>query len=83
MTTLTIRFNGLQEQILDRLVKAGVAETKSEAVRMSLVNFASELGILDDEAVVSFIRNEVSKAKRTPEEILSQLERVKNETITR
>jgi len=60
MTTLTIRFNGLQEQILDRLVKAGVAETKSEAVRMSLVNFASELGILDDEAVISFIRNEVS-----------------------
>lgn len=83
MTTLTIRFKGLQEQILDRLVDTGVAETKSEAIRMALLNFAHSMQLLDDQTIVEFLRAEFSKTQRSPEEILSALERAKHETITR
>ncbi len=83
MTTLTIRFNGLQEQILERLVSSGVAESKSEAIRMALLSFAQDMHLVDDKVVVDYLRKELSKSPRSPEEILAQLERVKNETITR
>ncbi len=80
---LTIRFSGLQEQILQRMVESGVAQTKSEAIRMSLFNLAGELGLLDDKAIVEFLRKEISKTPRSAQEILSQVERIKHETITR
>lgn len=83
MTTLTIKFSGLQETALDRLVRSGVAESKSEAIRMALLSFAYEMHILDDVTVTEFLRKELSKNPRSPEEILAQLDRVKNETITR
>ncbi len=83
VTTLTIKFSGLQETILNRLVKSGVAESKSEAIRMALLSFAYEMHLLDDTTVTEFLRKELSKNPRSPEEILAQLERVKNETITR
>ncbi|MBI5635437.1 hypothetical protein HY993_00565 [Candidatus Micrarchaeota archaeon] len=83
MTTLTIRFNGVQEQILDRMVKTGVAQTKSEAIRMALLAFASQMRLLDDKAITAFLRAELSKNPRSPEEILSALETAKNEGITR
>ena len=83
MTTLTIRFNGVQEQILSQLVASGVAESKSEAIRMALLSFAYEMHLLESSAVTEFLRKELSKSPRSPEEILSQLERVKHETVTR
>ncbi len=83
MTTLTIRFKGLQEQILDRLVESGVAETKSEAIRMALLNFATEMHLLKDKVIVEYLRKELSKSQRSPEEILAAVERAKNESITR
>ncbi len=83
MTTLTLRFKGLQEQILDRLVETGVAESKSEAVRMALVNFAYEMRLLEDKAIVDYLEKQLSKAKRSPEEILADVERAKNETVAR
>ncbi len=83
MTTLTIRFTGVQEHILDRLVKTGVAQSKSEAIRMALLNFAYEMHLVDDISVTEFLRKELSKSPRSPEEILAQLESVKHETITR
>lgn len=83
VTTLTIRFSGLQEQVLDRLVESGVAGSKSEAIRMALLKFANDVKLLDDEVIVSFLRRELSKAPRSPEEILRELERAKHETVSR
>lgn len=83
MTTLTIRFTGVQEHILDRLVSAGVAQSKSEAIRMALLNFAYEMHLVDDAAITELLRKELSKSPRSPDEILAQLESVKHETITR
>lgn len=83
MTTLTIKFKGLQEQVLQRLVDSGVAESKSEAIRMAVLSFARDVGLMDDEAIVEFLRRELSKSPRSPEEILAAVERAKNETITR
>ena len=83
MTTLTIRFKGLQEQLLDRLVSVGVAESKSEAIRMGLMSLAYQSHLLDDKTIVNFISKEMSKARRTPEEILADVERAKNELTVR
>ena len=83
MTTLTIRFSGLQEQILERLVKAGVAESKSEAIRMALLNTAYQLNLLEDKTIVEFLRKQLSKGAPSPEELYALIERAKHETIAR
>ncbi len=83
MTTLTIKFSGLQEEILERLVKAGVAQSKSEAIRMALLNFAYSVNLMSDEVIVDFLRKELAKSPMSPEEMFAAIERAKNETITR
>ncbi len=45
-TTLTLKFRGLDAEILDRMVTSGLFNNKSEAVRASLVRYALELGFL-------------------------------------
>ncbi|MFQ5839038.1 MAG: hypothetical protein ACE5JE_09760 [Thermoplasmata archaeon] len=45
-TTLTLKFRGLDAEILDRMVASGLFNNKSEAVRASLVRYALELGFL-------------------------------------
>ncbi len=48
-TTLTLKFRGLDAEILERMVESGLFNNKSEAVRASLVRYALELGFLRPE----------------------------------
>lgn len=45
-STLTIRFQGAEAELLDRLVRSGLFATKSEALRAALVKYGTDLGLL-------------------------------------
>lgn len=45
-STLTIKFQGAEAELLDRLVRSGLFATKSEAIRAALVKYGSDLGLL-------------------------------------
>ena len=46
MSTLTVEFNGVLEDVLNALVKKGFAKTKAEALRMVLLRYGEELGLV-------------------------------------
>lgn len=46
MTTLTVKFEGILEDVLDSLVKQGYAKTKAEALRSALLHLGEEYGLV-------------------------------------
>lgn len=46
VTTLTLEFQGVTEEVLMTLVKKGYSKTKSEAVRYALLHLGEELDII-------------------------------------
>lgn len=46
MTTLTVEFKGVTEEVLEALVKEGFAKTKSEALRYALLHIGEELDLI-------------------------------------
>ncbi len=46
MSVLTVEFSGVLEDVLAALVKRGYAKTKSEALRMALLHYGEELGLV-------------------------------------
>lgn len=46
MSTLTVEFKGVTEQVLNSLVKEGYAKTKAEALRYALIHLGEELGLI-------------------------------------
>lgn len=78
MTTLSIQFKGMQEEILNKMKKLGFANTKSEAIRMALLQFALQNGLIDSKKLFHELRKELAKDKRRPEEIMRDIDRVKH-----
>lgn len=48
-TTLTLKFKGIEANILDQMIKSGLFNTKSEAIRSALVHYSLELGLIGRE----------------------------------
>ena len=46
MTTLTVEFKGVTEEVLEALVREGFAKTKSEALRYALLHIGEELDLI-------------------------------------
>ena len=46
MTTLTIEFKGVTEEILNMLIKEGYAKTKTEAIRYALLHVGRDLDLI-------------------------------------
>ena len=83
MPTLTIKFNGVQAEVLERIVASGIAETKSEAVRMAVLDFGTRKGLFDDAAFIEHIRRTLEKNPLSIEEIQRGIEKAKNERVSR
>ena len=45
-SSLTLKFRGVEAELLDRMVRSGLFATKSEAVRAALVKYGTDLGLL-------------------------------------
>ena len=50
-TTLTLKFRGVEAKLLDTMVKSGLFNSKSEAIRAALVNYSLESGFLDKKEI--------------------------------
>ncbi len=83
MTTLSIQFKGMQEKILEKITEIGLAETKSEAVRMAVLKFAIDLKLIDQPMLVKSLQEELGTDKVSAEQALREIGRVKNESIHR
>ncbi len=83
MTTLTLKFEKVYEQIIDEMVELGIAKTKSESVRMALLNFGLSTGLIDRKEILKYLRRELSQDRITPDKIALNIRRAKHETIRR
>lgn len=83
MSTLSVQFNGIQEDILNKITACGLAETKSEAIRMALLKLATDFNLIDQRELVKGIRKDLSKDKLNVGKVLADIERVKNAGISR
>ena len=46
MTSLTMEFRRVQEEIIEKAIKKGYVRTKSEAVRMAVLDFGKNMGLI-------------------------------------
>lgn len=78
-TALTLKFRGVEAQLLDELIKNGLFSSKSEAIRAALIHYFIELGLLRRKQlwgrIQSFPRRNV-----TPEQLAKDIKKIKNET---
>lgn len=70
MTTLTIEFRGVTENILNALIEKGYAKTKSEAIRFALLHLGQEMKLTEYSV-------HQRAEKYMEEEILSKFARLK------
>ena len=83
MTTLTLRLRGLQAEIVERMVEAGLAETRSEAVRIALLQFGRSAGLVDEKALFKALQSAASEKPIGDKEILEGIRRSKRARLPR
>ncbi len=70
-TTLTLKFRGTEAAVLERMVRTGLFNTKSEAIRSALVHYSLELGLLGREKlwkeIAAFPRRKIDPAQLAKE----------------
>jgi hypothetical protein len=81
MSSITVTFRGIPEEILDKMVEYGIAETKSEAIRVALVNFGIEMGLLSELELVKSLRAQLAERKPSRVEVAEEIERAKLESL--
>ncbi len=77
LSTLTLKFRGVEAALLEEMVESGLHNTKAEAVRSSLVNYGLQLGLLGRHELW-----ERMKARRrgvTPEQLDRELKELEAE----
>jgi len=63
-------------------MSAGIAETKSEAIRMALLKLAVDIGIIDEIKLLKGMQKKLAKDRLSPDEILKEISSVKNESVS-
>jgi len=83
MTTLTLRLRGVQAEIVERMVQAGLAETRSEAVRIALLQFGRSAGLIDERALFKALQRSAAEKRLADGEILQGIRRAKRARVPR
>ena len=78
-STLTLKFRGIEAGMLDDMVKSGLFNTKSEAIRASLVKYSMDIGIFDRQDIWKQIEKNYRKRKVSPEELAKDLGKLEDE----
>ncbi len=79
MGSTIIKLDKSEEQILDKLVEAGLFPSRDEAARAAIVKYAFDLGFFNPETMW----RELTKQKRrkvSPEQLQKDLDLIENET---
>ncbi len=77
-TALTLKFRGVEAEVLDRMVKSGLFNTKSEAIRSAFVHYSLELGFLGREQLWKQIQS-FPKRDVAPSQLAKELDELENE----
>ncbi|MBI2558229.1 hypothetical protein HYW20_02815 [Candidatus Woesearchaeota archaeon] len=85
-TTLTLKFKGMESELLNKIVESGMFNSKSEAIRAAFVKYCADVGLLEESkfwtGIVKRMREELQKDKRKPSNVLARIKRIKNENIS-
>ncbi len=77
-TALTLKFRGVEADVLNRMVDTGLFNTKSEAIRSALVHYSLELGLLGRERLWKEIQK-FPRRKINPVQLAKDLETLEDE----
>lgn len=83
MTTLTLRLRGVQADIVERMVESGLAETRSEAVRIALLQFGRSAGLVDEVSLFGALQKSAAQSPLADREILEGIRRAKRARVPR
>lgn len=83
MSDIKLKLHGIQDEILDKFVDEGFAESREEAIRFALLKSAIDLGLIDKKLLVKEIRRDLSKDKKLAYDVLKDIKEIKNENISR
>lgn len=83
MTTLTLRLRGIQAEIVEGMVEAGLAETRSEAVRIALLQFGRSSGLIDEAALFKALQRSVAERPLSDRQVLDGIRRAKRARVPR
>ena len=78
-STLTLKFKGIEAGMLDEMVNRGLFNSKSEAIRASLVHYGMEIGLLNKERLWKKIEN-FPRRKVSAEQLQKELEELEDAT---
>lgn len=78
-STLTLKFKGVEADILDKMVKSGLFNTKSEAIRAALVKYSMDIGIFDRQDIWKQIEEAYPKRKISAKELEKDLDKLEDE----
>ena len=81
MSSVTVKFLGIPEEILDKMVEYGIAETKSEAIRVTILNFGIEIGLLSEQGLIESLRERLAEGKFSHEKVAEGIESAKSECL--
>ena len=77
-TTLTLKFRGIEARLLDEMIKSGLFNTKSEAIRSALVKYGLDLGLLKRQKIWGRIEGH-KKRKVSAKQLKKDIGMIENE----
>lgn len=81
MAAVTIRFHGLQEKILEAITHSGLAESKTEAIRLALFKLAVDYGLVSEGTLLKALQEEAARKPIAVEELLREIEHAKTTSV--
>ena len=76
-STLTLKFKGIEADLLNEMVDSGLFNTKSEAIRAAFVKYSMDLGLLDRRRMWGRIEK-FKPRKVAPRQLAKDLSKIKN-----
>lgn len=74
-TTLTLKFRGLEAELLEEMVRLGLFNSKSEAIRAAIMKYAVDSGLLSREDLWKRIKAHKRRGV-SPEQLEKELQRL-------
>ena len=77
-TTLTLKFRGLEAELLEEMVRLGLFNSKSEAIRAAVMKYAVDSGLLSREDLWKRIKAYKLRSV-SPEQLEKDLQRLEHQ----
>ncbi|MBM4249971.1 MAG: hypothetical protein FJ149_11190 [Euryarchaeota archaeon] len=78
-TTLTLKFRGVEAELLEEMISSGLFASKSEAIRSAIVKYGMDLGLLRRRHLWARL-NRLPRRKVSPAQLKKDIERIEDET---